>query len=85
MKPIHHKHTNKILGAPAGWDAQRDGPCEGLPICHVGTETPINHSYWKLSLRERLSLLVGAKVHLSVIGNGHPPVALGTQWISEIR
>jgi len=66
MTPIRTVHTTRVLGAPAGWDADRSGPCAGLPVIDSDG----------LTLRERLAVLFGTPVRLCVASDGHPPVAL---------
>jgi len=73
MTPIRTVHTTRVLGAPAGWDADRSGPCAGLPVID---SDGLTFSYWRLTLRERLAVLFGTPVRLCVASDGHPPVAL---------
>lgn len=76
MQPIKTRHTNKVLGAPKDWDELKHGPCIGLPV--VETEDPYFYSYWSLTWRERLSVLIGRPVRLCIAGRAHPPVMLDT-------
>ena len=77
MTPIRNKFTNHVLGAPVNWDAEKHGPCIGLPIC--AADEGYNYSYWSLSWRERLQVLFGRPVRLCVLSTtGHPPVMLDT-------
>lgn len=76
MKPIIKPHTDLMLNKPDAWDTKL-GECCGLPVCRVDG---INYSYWKLNWRERLNVLFGRNVRLSVVG-GQPPVMLDTEKI----
>lgn len=75
MTPIHTPATTNILGAPQGWDAEKNGPCAGLPIVR---SDGVSYSYWSLSWRERLTVLCGKPVRLAVASSAHPPVNLDT-------
>jgi len=77
MTPIKFDGYQKVLGAPKDWDATR-GPCQGLPVvAHEG----VVYSVWKLTLREKLSLLFNRKVRLAVVsGKSQPPV-----WLDVIK
>lgn len=75
MRPVHTDLTTTILGAPRDWDAEARGECEGLPIA-VADGTM--YSYWRLNLREWISVLIGRKIRLGIFGQGHPPVSLDT-------
>lgn len=76
MRPIRTKDTTMVLGAPKDWDADRLGPCEGLPIA-VGDGFMC--SFWKPTRRERLAILFGRSIRLGVSGVSHPPVWLDTE------
>jgi len=75
MEPVSNQFTTTVLGAFIGWDAERRGPCHGLPV-HIDENTQHFYSYWKLGFRERLAVLFGKHVRLAVCGNSHPPVHL---------
>ena len=66
--------TNRVLGAPPGWNEGLHGPCEGLPV--VVTDDPYIYSYWRLSWNERLCILIGHPVRLCIVGTSMPPVSL---------
>jgi len=74
MRPIKTRHTNKVLGAPKGWDNINNGPCIGLPVCM--TEDPFIYSWWRASWRERLAILFGRPVRMCIAGELQPPVSL---------
>lgn len=73
MKPMMMPTTTTVLGAPRDWNKDKHGPCEGLPV----TESEgCLYSYWKLTWKERLAVLVGKPVRLCVASLAHPAVAL---------
>lgn len=75
MTPTSNELTTVTLGAPSNWDADKLGPCNGLPVCRQDGEF---YSYWRTTWRERLAILFGRPVRLCVVGAGHPPVHLDT-------
>jgi hypothetical protein len=82
--PILIKGATRYLGAPAGWNPEKDGPCEHLaivdfpPIETGGSPTMV--SAWEPTPVELARLNAGGKVYLSIVGTGHPPVWL---WVPE--
>lgn len=74
MKAIKNKYTNKMLGAPSGWDEKAHGPCAGLPVC--ATDDPYVYSWWKPTLIERLKMAIGCPVQICIVGNSQPPIAV---------
>lgn len=78
MTPIRHPQTTRTLGAPADWDEGLHGPCVGLPITDSGG---VMYSYWRPTWPDRLRVLVGSPVRLSVVGKTHPPVMLDTERV----
>lgn len=72
--------ANMLLGAPEGWDAEKEG-CEvvGLPAYrHEGGFV----SQWRPTLEELEAMLNGAPIWLHVLGDGHPPVSVTVAPIS---
>ncbi len=76
MKPIVRPHTTRSLISPAGWDINRYGLCVELPI---SDQDGIMYSYWQPTFRQKLLILFGQCIRLSVIGTTHPPVAIDTE------
>jgi hypothetical protein len=80
MKPIKTRHTNRILGAPDGWNILKHSPCIGLPVVQTKTgpgDSEIQfHSIWKASWRDRFLILLGRPITLGINSNFHPPVSL---------
>jgi hypothetical protein len=89
MKPINTNATTDVLSEPAEWNTTKDGKCIGLPV-HVSSD-PYVYSWWRLTLKERLLLLLGRPIQLCIVGRTHAPVALqvaavvGNSWWLEIR
>jgi hypothetical protein len=76
MEPVRTKNTTRVLGAPRGWDEEKNGTCGGLPITDGAG---VMFSEWRPSWRERLRIAFGGRVRLAVFGGGHPPVAVDTE------
>lgn len=64
MEPIHFEGANTKLVATG---------CGDLPAYH-GEGMFITR--WKTNLRERLSILRHGTIWVSIIGEGHPPMAI---------
>lgn len=64
----------RVFGAPKDWNADRDGPCGGLPIRDEGS---LMISEWRPSEIELEHLKLGAPIQLGVVGTVHPVVSLG--------
>lgn len=77
MHPGRVAGATRHLGAPMGWDAERDGHCGVLSVRDGLTgRLPDMTSAWFPTPEELKRLLAGAPVHLTIVGNVHPPVAL---------
>jgi hypothetical protein len=74
MQAVENKLTNGSVGKPVLWGEQL-GPCIGLPVCIVIDPAQF-YSWWKLSLRERIAVLLGKPIRLCIAGNRHPAVSL---------
>lgn len=72
MIPGRIANATVRLGAPKGWDEDRDGLCAGLDVLVRGNEFT---SCWEPTPDELERIAAGAKVYLTVVG-GQPPVAL---------
>ena len=77
MMPIETEHTNKVLGAPADWDPKL-GSCIGLPVHHDQAQSTW-FSFYKPTPGDLIALASGMPIRLSVIGQGHPPVAIAVR------
>ena len=87
MKPIKTRYTNRILGAPDGWNVLKYSPCIGLPVNQTKTgpgDSELQfHSTWQTSWRERLLILLGGPIVLGINSSFHPPVSLYVTFGSE--
>lgn len=85
MIPKRIEGTTRTLGAPANWDAERNGPCSGLAIADVavdlgdGRQGNIMFSAWEPTPDELRLLNAGGQLVLGVHGTGHPPIQLFVQ------
>ena len=69
--------VTRDLGAPKEWDHERQGRCHSLPVRDMVDETGHRMiSSWMPTPEELAAIAAGAPIHLSVYGNGHPPVML---------
>lgn len=75
MIPTVNELTHITLRAPENWDDETRGPCAGLPVHY---SDGVFYSYWKVTWRERLAVLFGRPVRLSLVAGRHPPVMLDT-------
>lgn len=73
MIVIHHPTNNALLGAPEGWNEERDGKCHALPAT-IYTNCIV--SWWQPSPEELQQIMSGAPIRLIVAGNSMPPVSL---------
>jgi len=81
MLPARIEDATRYLGAPKGWHPDTDGDCVHLAVRdEVRDGLPIMHSAWEPTPEELALLNAGARVYLSVVGTGHPPVAL---WVGD--
>jgi hypothetical protein len=78
MEMVKLEGMNRELGAPKGWDEEKHGKCEPLPVfAEVVNGHICMTSAWKPSAEELASLNAGAAVALVIYGSVHPPVAVG--------
>ncbi|CAN7611381.1 hypothetical protein LJR034_004684 [Caballeronia sp. LjRoot34] len=75
MQPIRTDACNTQLGAPRDWDESKDGECCALPI-HRDAARQVMHSFWQPSEQDIANIIAGVPIRLTVIGTGHPPVAI---------
>jgi len=73
--PIRIAGATRWLGAPPGWEPDRDGPCAHLAIRDQDTTAGrAMASAWEPTPEELARLVAGAPIILTVIGQIHPPV-----------
>lgn len=84
MEPGKIPGSTRNLGPPDGWDEERDGVCNHLPVLDsVVSGQHVISSEWELTAEERERLILGGKIHLHVWGGGMPPVALSVAEVVE--
>ena len=87
MKPGTIAGATRVLGAPRGWNPEKDGPCGGLPIL----ETLTAHgqkcmvSAWIPTPEELERLNAGAAIELCVMGIVHPPVGMSIGAVPNVE
>ena len=84
MIPIRIKGSTHYLGAPEGWDPDKDGPCVHLAVRIFvrGEEMICCESAWEPTPDELAALNAGSPVILRVAG-GQPPVMLYAEPYQE--
>lgn len=73
MQPGEIRFATRTLGAPEGWDAEKNGECATLPI---RDRNGTMQSAWYPSIEEIAMMIAGRPVILTVWGSAHPPVSL---------
>lgn len=73
MQPVKTAPCNMNFVPPANWDEAKFGPCKTLSVFK---SDGMIVSWWKPSWRDRLRLLFGRKIRLTVISNNMPPVSV---------
>jgi hypothetical protein len=79
MKPASHgEHETRLIGAPANWNPETDGPCGALSICDLPDDRGHNCmiSRWELEDGDLEKLQGGAPIFLSILGQVHPVVCV---------
>jgi hypothetical protein len=73
--------ATRYLGAPLGWEPEKDGNCAHLAIADVKDAHGANVmvSSWQPTPAELEAINRGEPIHLYVWGVGHPPVAVGVR------
>jgi hypothetical protein len=61
------------LGAPDGWDHEKDGICHTLDIID---QDGIMYTFWRPTPAELVRLMEGHPLQLAIVGSNHPVVAL---------
>lgn len=77
MRPTQHPTSNRVLGAPAGWD-QGELPCGAIAITDVVLDDgrPAVMTFWRPSADELVTLNAGGLVALAIIGKTMPPASI---------
>jgi hypothetical protein len=80
--PRRIEGATRYLGAPRGWEPDKDGDCSHLAILDVPSDSggsPAMISAWEPTPKELEALNAGAPVYLQIIGSAHPPVMVWVQ------
>lgn len=72
MTPISFPECNTIYKPPHGWDEDKHGTCDGLPVLRTDDTCT---SRWMLTKDELGALNMGGCIELTVVG-GQPAVKL---------
>ena len=75
MLPLRISGATHFLGAPKGWEPEKDGRCSHLAVRRVDE---VWQSAWEPTPAELAVLNAGGSVILSIVG-GQPPVALAVE------
>lgn len=76
MIPLRISGATRYLGAPKGWEPERNGNCSHLAVREVQSSgLLVCESAWEPTPNELAALNAGGRVVLRVVG-GQPPVAL---------
>ena len=81
MIPKRISGTTNYMGAPKGWEPEKDGNCIHLAVRVV--EGNIFQSAWEPSPDELAALNAGGSIVLSIVG-GQPPVMLMVEPVTEL-
>ena len=82
MIPKRIDGATRYLGAPQGWEPEKDGECSHLAILDLQSENggaPVMISAWEPTPAELEALQAGAPVYLQIVGTAHPPVNVWVQ------
>jgi hypothetical protein len=75
MNPTHIPGANRVLTAPRDWDAERNGPCDPLPVIDTGE---FFQSAWIPDPVEIDCMQAGAPVIVTIWGRALPPHSVST-------
>jgi hypothetical protein len=76
MIPTRIAGATRYLGAPVGWEPDKDGPCAHLAIqdAQLDGGTNVMVSAWEPTPGELAAMNAGNPVYLQIVGTAHPPV-----------
>ena len=75
MMPLRISDATHFLGAPKGWEPEKDGRCSHLAVRRIDD---VWQSAWEPTPAEIEMLNAGGTVVLSIVG-GQPPVSLSVE------
>lgn len=80
MEPGAVSGMTRVLGQPEGWDAEKHGECQALPVKDQTVKGhPVISSAWIFSDEERAVVAAGGILCLHVWGVIMPPVAFSVE------
>lgn len=84
FKPVKNVFTVNNLGKPRDWDSSQ-GECISLPVYiqHGPGNSKQFISWWKPSFIERLRILFGRPLRLTIFSSAHPPVCIDCEKGTE--
>lgn len=74
MKAIKTQATNIEYMAPKNWNAEDHGPCSSLWVYH--DDAGMKMSYWQPTFFERVKILFGRNIRLTLVCDKHPPISV---------
>lgn len=83
MAPIQTEHTSVMLGAPKNWNPEAHGECIALPV-HRDEANNRWLSWYQPTEEDIAKILAGEPIRLSIIGAGHPPVAIDVTGATDL-
>lgn len=79
MIPKRIAGATRYLGAPPGWEPEKDGECSHLAILDVKRgDLPVMISAWEPTPTEIEAMQAGRPIYLQIVGTAHPPVSV---WV----
>lgn len=69
--------STRVLGAPAGWQSEKQGVCDSLAVRDEPTTAgPSMVSAWFPTPEEIKRIELGAPIYLRIFSSVHPPVSM---------
>lgn len=75
MKPVKDARTPRTLLTPVGYEDTIDLPC------NYDIKAGIIWSYWETTFLERLQILFGRNIRVTIKGRVHCPIMLDTEAV----
>ena len=79
MIPKRIEDSNRQLAKPTGWEVETHGPyCGGLAVVVAKNKAGVTMttSCWELTPGDYAALVSGGSIHLTVLGDYHPAIAM---------
>ena len=78
MHPGRIEGATRRIGAPEGWDADKEGPCGFLHVRDMPTVSGnCMITAWFPTPEELAAIFHGAPIYLSILGERHPVISMG--------